>query len=184
MVMKIKRALGTHPHSANFRGSREWFESNFPLTYKPNVLVRCPCCGNDIRQFRRAITVTMAQRLVEMYRLHGTDWHPTKSGLGARRSADGKRVYRMTGQSEFPWWGLTEVTKIGGVRHQRITDVGVRWLRGEISVPRYAVVQQNICMWYEDNNAGNEIEFEDGTYSITDAMGNQFDLERLLNGTL
>ena len=125
----------------------------------------CPLCGQHAKMYKRKINAGMAHSLIHMYRTNGLGWVHVKV-IGARSREEGKLAY----------WGLVEEQKTKGTHggragYWRVTSKGELFLRGRISVPKYAKVYN-----------GKVYGFEGGPVMIKDALGTQFDYQELMRG--
>lgn len=126
---------------------------------------RCPCCGQNARVYERSIYSTMARDLIKMYRAAETSWAHVPSTINAR----GGDLLKMR------YWHLLEgqeaVRDDGSSRNGswRITDKGVRYLLGQISVPKTARVYNDRCL-----------ELKGSPVTIYDALGRKFNYGDLM----
>lgn len=127
----------------------------------------CPVCTQFAKVYRRKIHASMAYTLIRMYRevtpgeyLYLPDL-PQKS-----RDATG-----------MAWWGLIaelqERREDGGrAGWWRVTPVGERWVRNEITVPKYRRIYDGRSL----GPASAEV------VSIIDALGKRFNYYELMAG--
>jgi hypothetical protein len=126
--------------------------------------VTCPCCGQLCKVYRRSITRSMAKVMVAMYdanRAEPTGWRnipellrltPYLRGPASQGGDWGKLVY----------WGLVErweEDRGDGSRRcgqARLTDLGLRFLRRQITVRRYANVYDGECIGLTGPDVGIE----------------------------
>jgi len=128
--------------------------------------VRCPCCTQLVKVYRRKLNSGMAVSLIRMYRAAGTDWVHLPTQVGARSREEGKLRY----------WGLVEeknaVRDDGGhAGWWRLTDAGRSFVLGESRVPRYARVFDGVCRGLRGE-----------LVSISDCLGDKFDYAELMAG--
>lgn len=128
--------------------------------------VKCPCCGQRAQVYRRTINSGMAKSLASMYAQRGTEWINVPDDVGARSREEGKLRY----------WGL--VTEEGTPRTDggrngwwRVTEAGERFVLGQATVPKYALVYDGNCLGL----VGDEVRIED-------CVKDKFNLRKLLNG--
>lgn len=129
--------------------------------------VRCPCCTQLARVYRRKLNSGMALALAVFYRRCGQEWghKPTVlRGVGAA----------ARDESLLRYWGLFEEEAArrddgGRAGWWRVTSRGARFVRDALEVPRYAVVYDGRCL----NLAGEPV-------GIRDVLGDRFDLAELL----
>lgn len=131
--------------------------------------VQCPCCDRKVRLYKRTINRGMAVALATMYAAAKTDWAHKPTVLRGVGSA-------ARDESLLTHWGLFEESL--GVREDggragwwRVTEDGERFLRGALTVPRHVYLLNNQPLLFE----GEHID-------IHDALGNHFDLQKLLAG--
>lgn len=95
--------------------------------------VKCPCCGQLAKIYRRNINAGMAKSLIVMYRNPG--WIHVPTIVGSRSREEGKLAYWDLAQEE------TTVREDGGrAGYWRITTLGVQYACNEIGLPKYAMV--------------------------------------------
>lgn len=138
---------------------REWLREQASGKGAP-----CPCCTQFTKVYRRILNAGMAQSLGRMYQAAGTDWQhvPTTTVGGSRE--EGKLRY----------WGLVEEAdeRQGGQRAGwwRVTETGEAFLKGEIRLPRWALVFDSRCLGLDDQKM----------VSIHDVLGDQFNYSDLM----
>lgn len=127
----------------------------------------CPCCTQLARRYKRTITSSSARSLITVWRTvgHGTGHWPTILNHGGADEA--KMVH----------WGLIDEAQVerddgGRAGYWRITDLGARWVRGEVTVPKFIHL-------YDGRLLGRPFGMP---WSITQALGKRFDLQALLDG--
>lgn len=123
----------------------------------------CPVCGQFVKVYNRTITSTMARQLIHAWRCHGLAWFHTRDV-----------VMQGSGAGDFSkleFWGLIEAQphKSGEDGKKscgwwRITDVGLQFIKGESSQPRWAAIYNNTLL----EKLGESI-------TIRDALGQAFD---------
>lgn len=129
--------------------------------------VRCPCCNQFAKAYRRQLNSGMCRSLIAMY-LHAPDgaWLHVPTQIGARSREEGKLRY----------WGLVEeqveVQRDDGGRagFWRITDRGKLFATRQLSLPKYCTVYNNTVY----ATYGDEI-------TIGDALGSKFNYAELMN---
>lgn len=128
----------------------------------------CPCCKQFVKVYRRKIPGRAAADLVTLHRRHGNEWFRLIDALGQRHPADftklrywsliePKQGRRDDGSERNGWW--------------RVTDIGERFVRGEVSVPKYARLYDGRCLGL----------IGDPT-TIHDALGKKFRYDELMAG--
>lgn len=127
----------------------------------------CPVCDQHAQTYRRKITRPMVNAMVAMARAGAlSGWKHMPSVVGAHRGDEAKLAY----------WGLLEEERTlrpdgGRAGYWRITDKGHEFLKGNVSVPKYALVYNGDC-------AG----FEGELVTAEECLGHEFDLAELLAG--
>jgi len=130
--------------------------------------VRCPCCNQFAKIYKRPINAGIASAMIRMYRVGKTNWihKPTVlKGVGA--AARDESIAR--------YWGLIEeeieVKRDDGGRAGwwRITPKGEQWILGQILVPKYAYIYD-----------ARLLEVDGPPTSIRTALGLKFDYEELM----
>lgn len=134
----------------------------------------CPCCTQNVKVHPRRITGAAARALVALYEEHGTEF-------GHLPSVAEKRLPGSNHQGGYlnltQHWGLMEAERRrrpdgGRTGYWRVTELGVRFLREEATVPEYARVFNGECLAL----VGNLV-------SIRDALGEGFDFSHLVRLT-
>lgn len=132
--------------------------------------VTCPCCGQQAKVYRRRITKTSARTLITLWAQFGSDYGHIPS-LVATHFPD---KAHQGGYHTIPqYWGLIEAQPSDlhdGKRdgYWRVTDVGERFLRGEIGIPMYALTYN-----------GETVGFDGQEQHIYDCLGAVFDLDEV-----
>lgn len=131
---------------------------------------KCPCCNQYVKIYKRSIHHTIAHSLIQLYRISamtpdGWVHVPTMLRGTGERGEVGKARY----------WGLveeaTEKRDDGGrAGYWRLTDIGRKFVENRWVVKRHALVFDSRCLGFE----GDHI-------SITDALGDKFDYQELMN---
>lgn len=127
--------------------------------------VMCPVCGQNAKVYRRKINSGMAKSLILIFRIAGEGWIHVRV-IGAKSREEGKLAY----------WGLLEEQRAarpdgGRAGYWRLTRRGVLYVRGQLAVPKYAVVYDGQCL-----------SFEGPQVKIQDALGTEFNYADLMAG--
>jgi hypothetical protein len=131
---------------------------------------KCPCCERLAKVHPRPLNASNVQVLILLYRRHGQDW----AYLPDLRSAG-------QDESTAKHWGLIEPRpglRADGAKQQgwwRLTNQGVRFVRGEITIPRRMMIFADRS--YGPQDANNQV-------SIQDCLGINFDYDKLMRGEL
>lgn len=119
---------------------------------------KCPCCGQFSKIYRRNIHHTMASALIKLYNAGGELGYVHVASIAGPACEAGK----------LRFWGLLEPDP----RRRgwwRLTQRGVRFVKGEESVRKYA------------HTFNNELLFSSGpTVTINDCLGSSFDYAALM----
>lgn len=129
--------------------------------------VDCPACTQRVQVYRRKVTSGMARALIDIYRAGALDWIHVPSILTGQRADEGKLAY----------WGLIEEEKIkrpdgGRAGYWRVTPRGELFLRGQLSIPKYARVYNGRVLGFDSTEM----------VTIKDALGTKFDYTELMAG--
>lgn len=127
--------------------------------------VRCPCCTQFAKIYRRSITSTSVRGLVALYRAGGTVEFCHWPTVMQRKQAD---------ETKLVYWGLVEEAREvrpdgGRAGWWRVTPLGEAWLRGRVTVPKYARIFDSQCLGLEGV-----------AVSAKQALGKRFDLAELM----
>lgn len=128
--------------------------------------MRCPCCDQMVKIYRRQVYAEMAKFLTQIYRGAGREWCHTPSLVPELRGGDTAKLVH---------WGLIE--SMPGEREDgskrtgwwRVTEKGEQWLHGRVSIPKYALIYN-----------GEFLGFDGGPVTIHDALGERFDYRELM----
>jgi hypothetical protein len=148
----------------------------------------CPCCRQEVRMYTREITSTMAYSLIILHRHFSTnkDWLHVPKFL-SQMSAIGSAV-RGGDFAKLRYWGLLEAKqdaktekkpqekrKDGSKRvgFYRMTEKGHQFAKGEIKVPKAALI-------YNRKHHG----FAPGEATIQECLGKEFNYADLMAGQL
>lgn len=145
---------------------------------------RCPVCDQNVKVYKRPINCMMACALILIYRHfeqeESQDWlHVStfllKQGLSARVAAAIRGDY-----AKLKLFGLLEAKEDLGVEVRRdgnpriglyrITELGRRFVRGEVRVRRYV---------YQYNRRLLDIDCQE-TVSIDEALGKRFNYHEIM----
>lgn len=102
----------------------------------------CPCCGQFSKIYAERPRAGASRAMVTMYNYVRLDWiHvPSTEQLGR----EGGAIARMR------YWGLLEESTEkradgGNAGWWRVTPKGLAWMRGEITVPKFAILYNARC---------------------------------------
>lgn len=134
--------------------------------------VKCPCCDQMVKLYRRKLNSGMAYGLIKAFVLGGyKDFiHVptvfTQNGINTSNSEFSKLKY----------WGLVEEqinedTKKRNSGFWRITEKGMNFIRRSIGVPKYV---------YLFDGRAIKPEGEDDTVWIDECLGDKFDFQELM----
>ncbi len=138
--------------------------------------VRCPCCHQYVKLYRRTITSAMAQGLIYLYRYslrHGREKSIQVEGYLKRLNIS------STIRGDIPKlcvWGLLQKKegqrKDGSTRngHYYITPFAIDFLLHGVTVRKYALLYNNQCFGFEGPKIG-----------IREALTTQFDYDKLIS---
>lgn len=132
----------------------------------------CPCCDQMAKVYARTLYAGLAVDLIKAWRYvrdgDPFQWFHMPTAISHRAGDAAKAAH----------WGLIE--PMPDVRREdggkagwwRFTPVGIGWVKGTSSVPRYALIYNKV------------LQRVDGPpWSIRDALGKEFDLRELLEPT-
>jgi len=141
--------------------ARQW------LRGQVNDGVRCPCCHQFAKVYRRRINSGMARSLIRMFQRGRQEWIHIPTVLPAKSREEGKLAYwKLVEESE-------EQREDGGrAGWWRVTDKGKAFIFRKIKLPKYAVIY-NATLLRLDNT-----ELVD----IQDCLGVRFNLAELMRG--
>lgn len=131
----------------------------------------CPCCGQNVKLYRRKLYSTLARQLIMLYHARGNDadgWlHIGEINVFISGGGDLAKVR---------YWGLVEaadertpVENSAGM--WRITDRGVAFVECRLRVHKYVLLFDGRVIGF----AGEEI-------TIREALGSSFDYAELIRG--
>ena len=112
---------------------------------KKGKKVKCPCCGHEVRWYKK----TLCQRLVgEAYEIYNyVNW---KFGAFSFREVFKDDHHKVNDAQKLKYFGL--IRKVDNNGLWKITQKGIDFLRGDISIPRAVWVYKN------------EVQMEDDVY--------------------
>lgn len=148
------------PESGALEHARQWLQDRL------DDGEHCPCCTQFAKVYKRKINAAMALVLLEMLRAGG----------------EGEYVHlptiRVGGDTaKLAYWGLIEedeATREDGSKRTgwwRVTPLGVRYARNQVTLPKYARVFDSQCLGLVGDPVG-----------ITDALGTKFNYADLMAG--
>lgn len=133
---------------------------------------RCECCGQFAKVYKRKLTTTTAASLIKLYVMCGTDYFHLPRVLvdAGRQQAD---------ETKTAYWGLIERRPADDQEHPgkhhgiwRITEKGVDFIHGRLSIPKYALIYNNTVLGFDDADM----------VDIEDALGTKFNYRELMAG--
>jgi len=119
----------------------------------------CPCCGQTIKMYARQIYGTMVKQLAQLV-AYGQGLHPRNLVGGNNLSGGGDHA-------KMRFWGLVDQDPEDGVWFATVK--GADFLKGRISVPKYAYIFNNTLD-----------SFSDEEVRVEDCCSKSFDLPELL----
>jgi hypothetical protein len=168
----IATEIGLNPSSFPWRPR---LDGSYELLGK----VRCPCCGQTCKCYRRPMTGTCAAVMIAMdgiarrrYRIPYPWLHvPTVAKHHVRDAAD-QGGYRNLGFH----WGLMEEESVlrpdgGRAGFWRLTPFGREWVRGQEKVPKYAYIYNNHTLAHDGE-----------MLTVWDVLPVRFNYETLMRG--
>lgn len=147
--------------------------------------LECPACEQHVQIYWRTINAGMAASTVRMLRLHNLD---IARGVRERRF-----IYlpqeigrRSAEEAKLVWWGLVEEELArrpdgGRAGYWRLTEKGMQWSKGEISVPRYAKVFDG-KLWPDGLTSVSKSGHKKPETWVHGALGDHFNYRALLDG--
>ncbi len=133
----------------------------------------CPCCDRFIKVYRRALSSSMAQWLIYMYKRSALAKIPL--WLHVEKDFHGISTPSRGDYAKLRYWGLIEaMPEVGGSRgrtngYWRITKKGEEFVEGRITVPaRIHLLDNRVVGWSPK------------TVTIQDVLGKKFDYNELM----
>jgi len=130
----------------------------------------CPVCQQMTKIYHRGLNVSMAHDLIRAWRRVGrADFHaPTVLDRGVGGGDFAKLRY----------WGVIEeldAARADGGRAGwwRITDVGEKWVRGTVGLPRYAYLFDGRLLRFDGDR--------EQEWTVRDALEDRFDYDQLMS---
>lgn len=114
---------------------------------------QCPCCDQVVKNYQRAFNKEMARFLIALARGHEEGAEAVHAGDCGFRGGDYAKVM---------YWSLAENLPSDMAHKNRsgmwvLTEKGVQFLRGDITIPKYAVMFNRKFLRYD----GSDIRFSD-----------------------
>jgi hypothetical protein len=131
----------------------------------------CPCCDQYVKVYHRKLTAMTARILIEMWVRAGQEWVWLPSMPEGKHGDTAKARY--WGLIEAPTEPLSRPDGSTRVGWWRLTDLGAQWVRGEASVPAYALVYNGQLL---------ELDGSRGATTVRDALGTRFNYTDLMEG--
>jgi hypothetical protein len=134
--------------------------------------VKCPCCNQLVKRYRRKLYKSVAVCLVIFYRKykHGEYHHKTELVKNSYSSTFGSGSFAM-----LAWWGLIKEKPKHTSKDSRtsgwwkITEKGKMFVEGKIKVKSHALVYN-----------GNLLGLDGDMVDITDCIGEDFSYNELM----
>ena len=138
--------------------------------------VRCPCCAQFVKIYKRPLNSMMAKQLILIYRWFvanpGEQWVHASQFLTHVRAVSGGECAKLR------FWGLIDeaaaALPTNGAKHHglyAITDLGRDFVLCKVRVPKYIFLYNQNCMGLSDTD----------TTSIQEALSTKFDYATLMN---
>ena len=169
-------ATKTDPSSfTDLESAKKWVQENLRQG------VQCPCCGKLAKVYKRKLNATMAYALVRIYMYFKAN--PSEPWLHVPEF-----LVRVKGDStiaggdvaKLRYWGLLDAKSDlsrdqlpdGAERmgYYRLTDLGKRFVEGNIAVPRCVYLYNQLLLRTSDDLA-----------TIREALGSRYNYDKLLN---
>ena len=127
--------------------------------------VRCPCCTQLAKIYKRPINAGMAVSIIKMYRSSRLQYQHIPTTVGGKSREEGKLRYWRLIEEEL------EVRREDGGRAGwwRVTPKGEQWIHNQILVPKYAYIFD-----------ARLLELGGPPTSIRTALGTKFNYEELM----
>lgn len=127
----------------------------------------CPVCGQFAKVYKRKIYATMARDMILLWQKSGTDWAylpdvvPERGGNLVKMRYWGFLEKRTNedGSAKVGWW--------------RVTEKGEAWIRGETTVPKFALIYNGKCLGLLPGPQSDSV-------SVTDALAARFSYKALM----
>lgn len=126
----------------------------------------CPLCGQLAKVYKRTLTSSTGRSLLEIYRVAHGDWVHVPSLVHSTGHEEAKARH----------WGLLQSRgdyREDGAKwsgYWRLTPLGVRFVRRQVKVPRFALLYDGRLLGLEGEPIG-----------IDDVLGTRFRFDDLMN---
>lgn len=145
--------------------AKEW------LRARVNRGDRCPCCGQFAKVYSRKMTAFTARAMIAMYRYYRTEFVQMPELIRQRLTSQTQGGYATLGL----YWGLIEEENQrredgGRAGWWRLTELGIQFVLGEISVPKHARIYDGRILGYSDERV-----------TIRDTLGTKFNYDELMS---
>ena len=133
----------------------------------------CPCCQQNVKQYRRTITSAMAYALILMYNKKDEDYFHIENYLKEMNCPPAIRG----DVPKLRFWGLIEPKaedrEDGSNRNgfYRITRQGIKFVNLQLTIPSHVKIYNNKFYGYESEKF----------VSITDCLKKKFNYNKLMN---
>lgn len=131
--------------------------------------VRCPCCDQLVKLYKRPLYATIAVNLIRLYRLNRSEYHHITKILLPNSSGGGDFA-------KLVYWGLVEEqpkpaddTKKRTTGMWRITDKGVQFVEKRRNIPSHVQLYD-----------GRFLGLIGDPVSIVEVLGKKFNYEELM----
>ncbi len=154
--------------------ARAWVDQRTPIGCE------CPVCHQYARRYRRQVNSAMATALILFFRWHEKhpgEWLHVPTFIAERHLPAGLDAALRGGDfAKLRFWGLIE-SKPGEIRSDdsdragiwRITALGTRFVRDEVTIKRYALVYNNHVTGSEGSGV-----------TIKECLGKRFSYDELM----
>lgn len=128
-------------------------------------LVRCPCCTQAAKIYKRKLNANMVRILITMYINYGTTYVKSLDMSKITGRNDGELAKNR-------YWGLIEEHPTEK-SHWKVTSMGVDFIMGRATVTKYALTFNSNLLGYEGKQVG-----------IRECIGEKFDYDELMSTML
>lgn len=143
--------------------------------------VRCPCCEQFAKVYRRHINDAMARALIEMFKVLGTSEEFMHMTSFAGANAEQLRLWRGGDYAKLRYWGLIEEKPLDHAESAdkrssgfwRMTPRGVNFVLRRITVPKYVYLYDGLEVKVDGPNPDVD---------ILDCLKKKFNYADLMSG--
>lgn len=143
--------------------------TDFLNRLKGGEKIECPCCGRHSQMYRRTIHHTIAEKLIDLYKMGGEFDYVHTSRL-VRRTESGIGDF-----SKAKYWKLIQEAETTDERKRtsglwKLTDKGVGFVMDVLTIPRTVLIFDDRVFGFSEDHVGIRDCIASGGFNYSELM--------------